>query len=163
MEASARSFSAFSFSTSPIEAPAGSASTRSCGEEKPPASHSLAGKLLPCKGRILRKGGTMYCDRCGIPIAQGAQFCSSCGKQVGFAKGVSSQPISLTAPSEGRVRRHIQLLATLWLANGILRFVEVGSIFIAGRILPYLAGWPFSMPFANWPFDVLSFGLYSIG
>ena len=106
----------------------------------------------------------MYCDRCGTSVAQGAQFCSSCGKQVGVAGvPVAPQPNVATRPEDGRVQRHIQLLATLWLANGILRFVEVGSIFIAGRLLPYLAGWPFSMPFSSWPFDFLSFGLYSVG
>jgi len=105
----------------------------------------------------------MYCDRCGTPIAQGAQFCSSCGKQVGLVPSPTGQAPGAGAQADGRVQRHIQLLATLWLANGILRFVEVGSIFIAGRLLPYLAGWPFSMPFSNWPFDFLSFGLYSVG
>src|SRR5260370_39712468 len=104
----------------------------------------------------------MFCDRCGTALTPGAQFCSSCGKAVGAA------PIAAAAPearpiSDGRVQRHIQLLATLWLATGVLRFVEVGSIFIAGRMLPFLAGWGHGMPFANWPFDFLSIGLYSIG
>jgi hypothetical protein len=105
----------------------------------------------------------MYCDRCGTALAQGAQFCSSCGKQVGFASAPAPQAAGTAAHSEGRVQRHIQLLATLWLANGILRLVEVGSIFVAGRIIPYLAGWPFATPLANWPFNLVSFGLYSIG
>lgn len=105
----------------------------------------------------------MYCDRCGTPVAQGAQFCGSCGKQVGVAPTAVSAPPIVAAGADGRVQRHIQLLATLWLANGILRFVEVGSIFIAGRLLPYLAGWPFSAQFTNWPFDWMSFGLYAVG
>src|SRR6266436_9896822 len=62
-----------------------------------------------------------------------------------------------------RVQRHIQLLATLWLVNGILRFAEVGSIFIVGRILPFLVGWGVGKPFTNFPFDFLPFGLYAIG
>jgi len=104
----------------------------------------------------------MFCDRCGTALTPGAQFCSSCGKAVGAAPVAA--PASATRPvSDGRVQRHIQLLATLWLATGVLRFVEVGSIFIAGRMLPFLAGWGHGMPFANWPFDFLSIGLYSIG
>src|SRR5258708_27677800 len=104
----------------------------------------------------------MFCDQCGAALSPGAQFCSSCGKAVGAAPVAA--PASATRPvSDGRVQRHIQLLATLWLATGVLRFVEVGSIFIAGRMLPFLAGWGHGMPFANWPFDFLSIGLYSIG
>src|SRR5260370_9851361 len=104
----------------------------------------------------------MFCDKCGAVLSPGAQFCSSCGKAVGAA------PVAAAAPAarpvcDGRVQRHIQLLATLWLATGVLRFVEVGSIFIAGRMLPFLAGWGHGMPFTNWPFDFLSIGLYSIG
>jgi hypothetical protein len=63
---------------------------------------------------------------------------------------------------DGRVQRHIQLVATLWLANGILRFAEVGWILVVGRMLPLFVGWGGNRPFMNWPFDFLSFGLYSI-
>jgi hypothetical protein len=66
-------------------------------------------------------------------------------------------------PADGRVRRHIQILASLWLANGILRFAEVGSIFIAGQMLPFLMGWGIPGHAGNWPFNFLPFGLYSIG
>jgi len=106
----------------------------------------------------------MFCDKCGTAINPGAQFCSSCGKAVGAA------PVAVAVPgpvagraSEGRVQRHIQLVATLWLANGILRFVEVGWIFIAGRMLPFVVGWRNAVPFSNWPFDFLSIGIYAIG
>jgi hypothetical protein len=60
------------------------------------------------------------------------------------------------------VQRHIQLLASLWLANGILRFIEVGSILIAGQILPFLVGWGVGGRYTNFPFTFLPFGLYSI-
>src|SRR3984893_9545310 len=103
----------------------------------------------------------MFCDKCGTPLTSGAQFCNSCGKAVGGA------PIAASAPaagpvSAGRVQRHIQLIATLWLVNGILRFAEFGWIFIAGQMLPYLTGWGVGGHFANWPFTFLPFGLYSI-
>ena len=115
----------------------------------------------------------MYCDKCGTAISPGVQFCSSCGKQVAASPAATlvtpNVATGYTAPgvaarSDGRVQRHIQLLATLWLANGILRFVQVGSILIAGRILPFiLGGWSSGRNFSTWPFDLLPFGLYSIG
>lgn len=103
----------------------------------------------------------MYCDRCGTPISPGAQFCSSCGKAIGAAPVAAAAPAVQTV-SDGRVQRHIQLLATLWLANGVLRFIEVGSIVIAGQIFPIFAGWGMGGRYANWPFTFLPFGLYSI-
>ena len=103
----------------------------------------------------------MFCDKCGSAISPGAQFCSACGKAVGAAP-IAAGPAAARPSSDGRVQRHIQLLASLWLANGILRFVEVGSILIAGQILPFLAGWGMGGRFANWPFTFLPFGLYAI-
>src|SRR5260370_41335451 len=104
----------------------------------------------------------MFCDRCGTALTPAAQFCSSCGKAVGAA------PIAAAAPearpiSDGRGQRPIQLLATLWLATGGLRFVEGGSIFIAGRMLPFLAGWGHRMRFTDLPFEFLSDGLSFVG
>jgi hypothetical protein len=103
----------------------------------------------------------MFCDKCGAAVTSGAQFCSSCGKAVGAAP-VAVPPAAAQPVADGRVQRHIQLLASLWLANGILRFVEVGSILIAGQILPFLASWGMGGRFSNWPFSFLPFGLYSI-
>ena len=104
----------------------------------------------------------MFCDKCGTALSPGAQYCGSCGKAVGAAP-VAVATAAAQSISDGRVHRHIQLLATLWLANGILRFVEVGSILIAGRLLPFLMGWGMGGHFTNWPFTLLPFGLYSIG
>ena len=104
----------------------------------------------------------MFCDKCGAALSSGAQFCSGCGRAVGTAPMVGQAPATQPV-SDGRVQRHIQLLASLWLVTGILRFAEVGSIFIAGRILPFLIGWGAGKPFRNFPFDFLPFGLYAIG
>jgi zinc-ribbon domain len=109
----------------------------------------------------------MFCDKCGTQLSPGAQFCSSCGKSVGLAPAGAAMPVAASATvgrpaNDTRVQRHIQLLATLWLVNGILRFAEVGSIFIAGQILPFLTGWGIGSH-GNWPFNFLPFGLYSIG
>jgi hypothetical protein len=103
----------------------------------------------------------MYCDKCGTPLTPGAQFCSSCGKAAGaapIAAAAVAQPVS-----DGRVQRHIQLVASLWLATGILRFVEVGWILLVGRMLPFFTGWGNGARFANFPFDFMAFGMYSIG
>src|SRR5258706_13801917 len=103
----------------------------------------------------------MFCDKCGSPIGSGAQFCSTCGKATGTASIATTPNVARTA-SKGRVQRHIQLLASLWLANGILRFVEVGTILIAGQVLPFLMAWGMGGRYANWPFALLPFGLYGI-
>ena len=108
----------------------------------------------------------MFCDKCGTAVTSGAQFCSACGKAVGSApiaaRPMAAPPFAAQSVAHGRVQRHIQLLASLWLANGILRFVEGGSVLIAGQILPFLAGWGIGGRFSNWPFSFLPFGLYSI-
>ena len=107
----------------------------------------------------------MYCDKCGTQVSAGAQFCSACGKSLG---GAAIPPAPVVPPAydrptfDRRVQRHINVLASLWLASGILRFVEVGSILIAGQILPFLVGWGLGGRFTNWPFSFLPFGLYSI-
>lgn len=110
----------------------------------------------------------MFCDKCGTPLSPGAQFCSSCGKSLGAAPVRLAMPGAAPAtgaPPAGdtRVQRHLQLLATLWLVNGILRFAEVGWILIAGQMLPFLMGWGLGGHNGMWPFNFLPFGLYSIG
>src|ERR1700732_5631708 len=106
----------------------------------------------------------MFCDKCGTPVSPGAQFCSSCGKALGAASVASPTAASAaSAACDGRVQRHIQILASLWLATGGLRLVEVCWIFIAGQVLPFLMGWGIGGHYENWPFNFLPFGLYSIG
>jgi uncharacterized membrane protein (DUF2068 family) len=58
------------------------------------------------------------------------------------------------------VQRHIQLLAALWLANGILRLVEVGWLLLAGHVfLPSLHG-----IVGGWGLEgLISRGLFSAG
>jgi hypothetical protein len=111
----------------------------------------------------------MFCDKCGTQLSPGAQFCSVCGKPVGSMPAAASVPAgtvpngsSVRPADDTRVQRHIRLLATFWLINGILRFAEVGWIFIAGQMLPFLMGWG-GGHYGNWPFNFLPFGLYSIG
>ena len=110
----------------------------------------------------------MFCDKCGTQLSPGAQFCSSCGKSLGSAPVGRAMPGAAPATGappagDARVQRHLQLLATLWLVNGILRFAEVGWILIAGQMLPFLMGWGLGGHNGMWPFNFLPFGLYSIG
>jgi hypothetical protein len=110
----------------------------------------------------------MYCDRCGTSVGTGGQFCSVCGKQLVAVGGAVLPPPAASVPAEARVQRHIQLLAWLWFANGVLRLLGVGWLLVAGRLF-----FPFFRegigPLA-WPFgrglgleSLLWGGLYSVG
>ena len=74
----------------------------------------------------------MFCDHCGSPLHPTSKFCSACGKPV-----IPLPSLSPTLPravqSENRVRRHINRLAILWLANGVLRLMLVLWFFGASR------------------------------
>ena len=50
----------------------------------------------------------MFCDGCGTAVQPGQAFCSKCGKQIVGTIAPQPQP--------GKVRRHLHLLAILWLA-----------------------------------------------
>ena len=113
----------------------------------------------------------MFCDRCGNTLNPTARFCTSCGKPVmggaaGRAGAVAPTAGGAAPLAAGRVQRHLQLLAGLWLANGILRMVEVAWLVLAGHLfLPSLRGligggdWPFAGGWGSW----LSASLYSAG
>lgn len=114
----------------------------------------------------------MYCDGCGSPFATGAQFCKQCGKRIvgavpaaGAAQFAPSVTAARTA-GDGRVGRNINLLAGLWLANGILRLLEVGWL-MAFRRLMFDGGWwqPGGWPFHFGPFWMggLLFGGAALG
>ena len=111
----------------------------------------------------------MFCDKCGTQLSPGAQFCSVCGKSLGSLPAAPAMPVGAVSGSavrpadDTRVQRHLQLLTTFWLINGILRFAEVAWIFIAGQMLPFMMGWGLGSRYGNWPFSFLPFGLYSIG
>ncbi|MBI1737795.1 MAG: zinc ribbon domain-containing protein [Acidobacteria bacterium] len=70
----------------------------------------------------------MYCERCGAQIQAEARFCSGCGR--------SFEPLPvLPRPSEGRVNRHVRLLAVLWMAMGALRLVAAASMYVLGHFV----------------------------
>jgi uncharacterized membrane protein (DUF2068 family) len=123
----------------------------------------------------------MYCDGCGTPLNSGARYCISCGKQliaVPAGTGLAGVAPRATTPqmlppprlaAEGRVRRNINIVAGFWLANGILRLMEVGGLMIFRRLFfpsgwnwPGSSGWPFHGAFGLNPFlgGLLSAGIF---
>ena len=109
----------------------------------------------------------MFCDRCGTQLASAARYCTTCGKAV--APGAIPPAVPRSMPtSQDRVRRHIHLLATLWLVNGVLRLIGVSWLMLFGRLfLPGLRGWmgPGAWPLGpGWGFDsFLAHGFFSLG
>jgi hypothetical protein len=80
----------------------------------------------------------MFCDKCGTPFAPGSQYCTSCGKPiVGSpaipAVDVSRYPASSVPQTNTRVRRHLSVLAALWLANGVFRVIELSWLLVFHR------------------------------
>jgi len=104
----------------------------------------------------------MYCDRCGSSLHSGAQFCAMCGKSL--SPGPVSRRPAAAVSAGGRVGRHIQLLAGLCLASGVLRLLGVFWLMAAGRLFfPLLRGWNFTTAHV-WGLNSLFWGgLYSTG
>src|SRR6267142_1934759 len=129
-------------------------------------------------GVLSGRGWSMYCDRCGTQLNAGTQFCVKCGKAiVGGAEAVpegqgtgqvSGNTGAYGAVADGRVRRNLRTLATLWTINGILRLVEVCGMMIFGTVFfPFMRGWGRGMvwPFGGrWGMDIPFLGgLFSVG
>jgi hypothetical protein len=66
----------------------------------------------------------MFCDACGTTMAPGQIFCGSCGKRTGVAPGA--------LVSDGRVAKHIKIIAALWAA--------VGTLFLLGALVLLVLG-----------------------
>lgn len=91
----------------------------------------------------------MFCDQCGREAAPDARFCSNCGRLM--AAQPLNQPSPAAAapphygyvvpPPERRVDAHIRTLGILWAVSAVLRLLEVGWIWFAGRmIVPSVLG-----------------------
>jgi hypothetical protein len=112
----------------------------------------------------------MFCDGCGAQIAVGGQYCTKCGKaikQVGVAAGQRMGQSGASSAGDGRVRRNVRTLATLWMINGVLRLAGVAWMMIFGTVFfPFMRNWgggvwPFSGRW-GWDFPFLG-GLLSMG
>src|SRR5215475_15308403 len=95
-------------------------------------SDQPGGNLFLRPGVSKMKECVMFCDHCGSPLHPTSQFCSACGKPV-IPLPSLSPTLSRPVQSEDRVRRHINRLAILWLANGVLRLMLVLWFFGASR------------------------------
>src|SRR5258708_872907 len=101
----------------------------------------------------------MYCDGCGNQLAPGGQYCTKCGKGIlpggaaaspapgqGMGQAAAGSTGAYGGPagahgaagaamaSDGRVRRNLRTLATLWMINGILRLIGIGWMMVFGRM-----------------------------
>lgn len=72
----------------------------------------------------------MYCEQCGTQVPEAARFCPGCGRS--FVAVAAARP---GAAGEGRVNRHVRLLAVLWLALGALRLVAAMAVYTVGRFI----------------------------
>jgi len=82
----------------------------------------------------------MFCDQCGAPTETGARFCTRCGKALTPAAVPPAAtpmqraiPVS-SPPAPDRVKRHLHLLATLWIVFAALRLISVFWLFAVGRM-----------------------------
>ena len=77
----------------------------------------------------------MFCDHCGAQTPDGANYCPTCGKAFGAAPPV---------PREGRVARHIKVVAILWIILSGFRLIP-GAILMAifGSGSHFIPGMPF--------------------
>ena len=70
----------------------------------------------------------MFCDSCGAQLQPGQRFCGSCGKPIGAVA-----PPQVAA--QGRVARHLQILAVLWLAGGAINLIGGAVLFVLANSL----------------------------
>ena len=74
----------------------------------------------------------MFCDGCGAAVQAGQKFCPSCGRQLG---------ISIVTPvAAGRVERHLNLLAILWMAASAFHLLGAGVLYVLGHTLMLKVG-----------------------
>ncbi|MGH9378402.1 MAG: zinc ribbon domain-containing protein [Terriglobia bacterium] len=77
----------------------------------------------------------MFCANCGAKLAEGQNFCSSCGRTAG---SVPLPPPPLSA-ARGRVERHLRVLGVLWIVWAVVRlFPGIGLLFYGRFVLPVL-------------------------
>jgi hypothetical protein len=67
----------------------------------------------------------MFCDQCGAELQAIQRFCGSCGKPVGIATGPAS--------TQGRVGRHLQVLAILWFVASALNLIGGVVLLVLGN------------------------------
>jgi hypothetical protein len=76
----------------------------------------------------------MFCDACGTAMSAEQRFCRACGKQIGVAPSTPAPP--LAGAGDGRVAKHLEIVAWLWIAIAFLT-LPVAIIFIVIGSVPY--------------------------
>lgn len=102
----------------------------------------------------------MYCNTCGNPIPDNAQFCGKCGKPVA---GVAP---TMAAIARSRLARHLPALALLWVVYSLLRIFAGGAVlFFGSMFMPhyFMFGWPFSHFFLPGLITSLGVGVMVLG
>jgi uncharacterized membrane protein (DUF2068 family) len=90
----------------------------------------------------------MYCPNCGAKLNEGQSYCSSCGKPTAATSATPAAAVRY----EGRVARHIQAVAILWVVWSILDLARgAGFLFFRGFALHFM---PFSFPARAWMLPV---------
>jgi hypothetical protein len=79
----------------------------------------------------------MFCDQCGARVPDLARFCPSCGKAFGGSTA------AVSAPAQGRVARHVKVVAILWLVLSGFRLLTAIVLMGLGRRGIYIPGMPF--------------------
>lgn len=77
----------------------------------------------------------MFCDQCGAQVPDQARFCQSCGKAFGGA--------AVLPTAQGRVARHVRIVAILWLILSGFRLLSALTLMGLGRGGMYIPGMPF--------------------
>lgn len=77
----------------------------------------------------------MFCANCGAKIAEGQNFCNICGRSA-FAHSAPPAEPRLGA-ARGRVERHLQIVAVLWIVWAVIRVLPgIGLLFFGKFFLP---------------------------
>lgn len=80
----------------------------------------------------------MFCDACGSAMSAEQRFCASCGKQTGVAPShrAAASLSAGTIASDGRVAKHLGVVAALWIVIGALTLL-LACVLLAIGIFPF--------------------------
>jgi phosphatidylserine synthase len=96
----------------------------------------------------------MYCNQCGSRLSGGEMHCPHCGKAVGPAGVPPAMGVPVAArplnPAQGRVLRHRNILAILWLVRATILLIP--GMALVGLSHVHRWPWPTGMPGFFMPF-----------
>jgi hypothetical protein len=84
----------------------------------------------------------MFCNQCGAALSEGAGYCGQCGKPAAApatAPAAVARP-AFVDPATGRVERHRQILAVLWLVLGLLGLLGGWLLLVLAQAQPWRFG-----------------------